>query len=268
VILISNLTLSIKDGSTIASTEIYGVKTYVNTGSGNIFNLEWETPTLTNDTVDSYGLVIKRYDPALNVYYDLFSKNVGQVNEFYVDSPILPIAPEQYMLSVYLVAYGKRGSTVTSDVINPYVIMGSGTYVNVKEADYAEPIMKRALGLVNATQELQAARATAQIILTDSEGRTLTDIDGIILGTKPAAKLLNRDGEQFVDSAGRALFAPATKLLESTNGWVVVQKGYTKDANGTWRTNDITYEVLQVLNEQTGKHEALVDFINNPIYIL
>jgi hypothetical protein len=48
------------------------------------------------------------------------------------------------MLSVYLVAYGKQGSVVTSDVINPYISKGSGTYVNVKDENSVQSIMKRA----------------------------------------------------------------------------------------------------------------------------
>ena len=60
MILISNLILSVLEGSTIASTEIYGTdkKTYVNIGSGNVFNLLWTPPTLTNDTIDHYNLLI------------------------------------------------------------------------------------------------------------------------------------------------------------------------------------------------------------------
>ena len=298
MILISNLTLNIKDGSTIASTEIYGVKTYVNTGSGNVFNLDWETPALTDDdSIDRYSLVIKRYDPTLNVYYDIFNKNIGQVNVFYADSSMLPAELEQYMLSVYLVAYGKHGSVVTSDVINPYVIKGSGTYVKVIEDDYAEPIMKRALGFVNTMQTVatvmpmpltltdcdgetlidvdeKALSAVAEpveaplLALADSEGYVLTYSDGRVIAPKAVAALLNREGLQFVDVAGRSLFAHSSPVLNNTSGWSIVQKGYTKDATGTWRINDIMYEALQVLNEN-GEYEVLMEQNGlSPIYIL
>lgn len=270
MILISKLTLNIKDGSTIASTNIYGVdkKTYINIGSGNVFKLDWAMPELTDDdSIDRYSLVIKRYDPTLNVYYDIFNKNIGLVNEFFVDSFMLPIAPEQYMLSIYLVAYSKHGSVVISDVITPYVVRGSGTYVKVKEANYDKAIMKRALGFVNTPQAMLATRAT-QSVLTDSEDSVLKDIDGFILSPKPTAALLDRLGQQFKDRSGRALFASATKLLENTSNWSIVQKGYIKDAAGNWRTNDIAYEVLQVFNDQTDQYEVLVDSNDNPIYIL
>jgi hypothetical protein len=275
VILISNLVLEILDGSTIASTDIYGAdkKTYINIGSGNVFKLRWETPVLTNDIVDRYNLIIKRYDPTLNVYYDILDKNIEQVNEFYVDSPMLPIAPEQYMLSVYLVAYSKNGSIITSNVITPYISAGGGTYVKVTSS--GQPIMKRALGFVKVEQmsKQPTTMLTVPAILTDDTGTVLTDTDDKVLcveGTRTikATALLNRNGEQFVDKNGKALYAPMTRLLENKHGWTVVQRGYAKDTDGTWQANDIAYEVLQVLNEATGKYEILTDAHNEPIYIL
>lgn len=271
MILISNLTLFIKDGSTIASTEIYGAdkKTYINIGSGNIFKLEWETPTLTitNDTVDRYSLIIKRYDPTLNVHYDIINKNIGLVNEFYVDSPMLPIAPDQYILSVYLVAYGKHGSVVTSNVINPYISKGSGSYVKVNSDDYAEPIMKRALAFVYTPDMLATADGNT---IVDSEGNAIHVLDEAILKTEDT--IVDSNGRSLValveaEGIEKTLYADMTKLLYSPD-WNVVQEGYTKDANGTWRTNDIKYEVFQVLNKTTGKYEVLTDSANQPIYIL
>ncbi len=253
MILISNLTLNIKDGSTIASTSIYGTdkKTYINIGSGNVFKLEWETPKLTDedDTVDHYSLVIKRYDPTLNIYYDIFSKNIGLVNEFYVDSPLLPIAPDQYLLSIYLVAYGKHGDVVTSNVINPYISKGSGSYVKVNSADYAEPIMKRALAFVKAIDE------------PDETPTELADINGEIL----------------LDAAGNELFAHATKLLNNQDGWKVTQEIYTKGQDDEWHTNDIKYEVLIAGGESNYYGEPIEVIVgtdakgNNiyePLYVL
>jgi hypothetical protein len=171
------------------------------------------------------------------------------------------------MLSIYLVAHGKHGGVSTSNVLSPYVVGGSGTYVKVEEDNYAEPIMKRALGFVSTSQAMTRT-STTQRVLTDIDGYILTDSDGKILSPAAEIALHNRDDVQFVDVTGRALFTTATTLLENTSGWSVVQKSYTKDADDTWRTNDITYEVLQVFNEQTGKYEVLNDFVNNPIYIL
>ncbi len=264
MILISNLILSIKDGSTVASTSIYGAdkKTYINIGSGNVFKLEWETPILTNDTVDHYSLVIKRYDPTLNVYYDILNKNIGLVNDFYVDSPMLPIAPEQYLLSIYLVAYGKHGGVVTSNVKNPYICKGSGSYVKVNSTDYAEPIMKRAIAFVYTPDALVTAEGST---LVDSEENTILVLDEALLKTEDI--LADVNGEPLMDVTEETIYVDMTKLLYSTD-WTVVQEGYTKAADGTWRTNDIKYEVLQVLNESTGKYEVLTGSDNNPIYIL
>ena len=240
MILISNLILSIEDGSTIASTEIYGAdkKTYINIGSGNVFKLHWETPTLTNnDTVNHYNLVIKRHDITLNVYYDIFDKNIGLVNSFYVDSSLLPTLPEQYMLSIYAVAYCNSGRVITSNVKNPYISRGSGTYVKVTPNGYAQPIMKRALALANAPTSNDPV-----VALLDSTGVALMALDS---NENPIA-----------------LEAEATRVLSSTD-WNIMQIGYTKGADGAWHTNDIEYEVLVDANGEIITNEA-----NEPIYTL
>lgn len=229
--LISTLNLSIKDGSTIASTEIYGVKTYINIGSGNVFKLEWRTPTLTNDTVDRYNLVIKRHDTTLNIYYDILDKNIGLVNEFYVDSYLLPTIPTQYMLSVYLIAYGKNGSIVTSNIINPYVSKGSGIYVNAQPAGYNESIMKRALAFANVQTQAESISA-----LIDAEGEQLDALDG-------------------------PLEATVIRVL-SNDAWNIMQEGYVRADDGTWKTSDIEYEILV---DETG--EIITDSSNEPIYV-
>lgn len=284
MILISNLTLNIKDGSTIASTNIYGTdkKTYINIGSGNVFKLYWETPTLTNDTVDHYNLVIKRHDITLNVYYDIFDKNIGLVNNFYVDSPLLPSLPEQYMMSIYLVAHGKQGSVTTSNVINPYISKGTGTYVKVQPEGYAQPIMKRALAFAkvafNSFVTLRDAAGNTlkdtsgkvlftltysdALVLEDSDGQILADDDDKTLYTSTAT-LADSRNQILEDANGKTLFAKASRILESTNGWAVMREGYTKDTNGNWRTNDIKYEVLV---DEDGS--IITDSNNEPIYIL
>lgn len=364
MILISNIVLEVLDGSTIASTEIYGVdkKTYINIGSGNVFKLRWNTPVLTNDFVDHYDLVVKRHDPTLDVYYDIFNKNIGLVNEFFVDSTLLPITPDQYKLSMYLEAYGRYGNLVTSNIVSPYVSKGGGSYVRLEKdrnAIFEQPIMKRALGFVKIPQamasmmstelglvdindilladidgkmlsclgtmtvatevgladindehladindkELYAAQTISMtdeiklaeindkiltdidqkvlylnqanvtapmgaiIKLADIDGNVLTDIDDNILYINIAAKLLDSNGNQYIDATGRALFAPITKLLNSASGWTVVQKGYIKDLSNSWRANDIMYEVLQIPNGN-GKYEVLSDSTGQPIYIL
>lgn len=234
MILISNIVLEVLDGSTIASTEIYGAdkKTYVNIGSGNVFNLKWNTPTLTNDTVEHYDLVIKRHDPTLNVYYDIFDKNIGLVNKFYINSEILPTAPEQYVLHIYVVARGKNGGAITSNIVTPYICEGSGTYVKTP-AGY----MKRALGFVNApTSEKVAAT------LQDAAGEELQILD---------------------DSGNLVPFeVEATRLLYSDN-WNIMQESSVKGADNSWHKTDIKYEIL--LDSAGG---IITDSSNQSIYTL
>jgi hypothetical protein len=238
VILISNIVLEVLEGSTVASTEIYGAdkKTYVNIGSGNVFNLKWTTTLTGEDTVNYYNLVIKRYDPTLNVYYDIFDKNIGLVNKFYVDSPLLPALPEQYMLSVYVVAYGKSGSVITSNVVNPYVCKGSGTYIKVQPDNYTQPIMKRALAFTNVSLPDEAA-----IRIVDTEGNEVP----------------------VLDNEGNQILLEAKRLLTSSTNWQLVPESFVKSPEGTWQTTDIKYEVLV---DETG--EIITDSSNAQIYVL
>lgn len=230
MILISNIALDVFDGSTIASTNIYGAdkKVYVNIGSGDVFRLKWNAPTLTSDTVEYYNLVIKRYDPTLNVYYDILNKNIGLVNEFYVGSSMLPAAPEQYLLHIYIVAYSKKGTAITSNIKSPYISKGGGTYVKTP-AGY----MKRALGFVNAV--------TTQTV----EATTLQDVTGEEL--------------QILDDTGNPvpLEVQATRLLYS-NGWNIMQESKVKGDDNVWHNTDIRYEILLdmaggIITDSTGQ---------------
>jgi hypothetical protein len=234
VILISNIVLEVLDGSTMPSTEIYGVdkKTYINIGSGNVFNLKWTTTLTGGDTVSYYNLVIRRYDPTLNVYYDILNKNIGLVNKFFVNSDMLPAAPEQYLLHIYVVAHNKNNTVITSNVVSPYVCKGSGTYVKT-ETGY----MKRALSFVNAPT-------------TNKIAATLRDITGREL--------------QILDNSGNPipLEVEATRLL-SSDTWNIVQEGSVKGTDGSWHKNDIKYEIL--LDMYGG---IITDSNNEPIYIL
>jgi hypothetical protein len=279
VIIISNLILNIEEGSTVPSTEIYGTdkKAYINIGSGSVFNLSWDTPELANDTIDYYDLVIKRYDPVLNVYYDIINKNIGLVNEFYVDSPLLPALPEQYVLSIYIVAYGKNGAVVTSNTVNPYICKGSGTYVKVRPEGYARPVMKRAIAFVNIRQ-LTTDSAASEILshfLIDSEDKLLFSSDYEVLATpgseyiiyEDAAAIKNSAGEKIpiLDESGNDVSLSMTKLLTSEN-WQLVQSNYVKTPDGTWKPTDIRFEVLVdengeiIFSDENGNNE--------PIYVL
>ena len=141
---------------------------------------------------------------------------------------MLPAIPLEYMLSIYVVAYGKQGSVITSNVVNPYVCKGSGSYVKVKYDDYPQAIMKRALAFVKAPTKVEAEPE-----LVDSTGRRL-----------------------FAKDTKEPLVAKATKLLTS-NSWSLVQEGYTKGADGEWHTNDIKWEVLIAGGESNNFGEII-----------
>jgi hypothetical protein len=269
VILISNSFLEVLEGSTVASTEIYGTdkKAYINIGSGSVFNLKWDTPVLSNDTIGRYDLVIKCYDPVLNTYYDIFDKNIGLVNKFCVDSSMLPALPEQYMLSIYVVAHSKSGGVVTSNTVNPYVCKGSGTYVKVQPEGYAEPIMKRAIAFVNVRQITADSAVGEQLsqFLVDSEGTILFSSDGDVLATngsdyiiyEDVAVIKNSAGKKvpILDKSGNEVPLAMTRLLTS-NDWQLVQSGYVKAPDDTWQNTDIKFEVLVVKNKD-NKFEPL-----------
>lgn len=262
MIVISNLILNVEEGSTVAATEIYGIdkKTYINIGSGNVFKLSWNTPTMSTDIIDSYSLVIKRHDTSIDVYYDIFNKNIGLVNQFAVDSPLLPSVPDQYMLSMYVVAYGKYGSIITSNIVNPYISKGSGTYIKVEGEGYAQPIMKRAIAFVKVLQEATGIAALACI-----NGQLLKSVDDKVLFAhivSSEATLADSNGIELEDAAGVPLFADAATVLESEHGWNIVKESYTKDT-GNWHTNNIEYEVLI---DDNG--EIITDANNMPIYVL
>ncbi len=291
MILISNLILEVNDGTTIASTEIYGTdkKTYVNIGSGNVLSLNWYFDTLPNDeTLDHFKLVIKRYDPTLDVYYNILDKNIGLVNSFYVNSDILPIVPLQYMLSIYVVAYDKQGGAMTSNVVTPYVCKGSGSYVKVQPEGYAGPIMKRALAfaktaraaMAGATAPIESVVALAtnsgELLHTNKEDQieilVVTDEDPFVPKEQIESELADKNGILLLDASteeGELLLATTTKLLYNVNGWDIMQESYTKGDDNEWHTSDIKFEVLVAKGTENSYEPIMVrinDDKDNPIY--
>ena len=231
----ATLTLSISDGGTVTSTNVYSSKSYIDIGSGNVFKLFWNTPMDTSE-IDYYYLSVRRYDASTGTYYNIFTNNIGNVNEFYVSSTLLsPITQTQYQLSIYVIAKSKKGATydITSNVVTTYVTEGCGSYVKVAEG-YKQPIMKRAI----AFAKVDTAKSN-EAVLAGSSGRALVDVNG------------------------RTLYAVTSNTLESINNWSVMQESFSKDSTGTWKRNNIQYEVLV---DQNG--EIITDMNDDPIYIL
>ena len=251
MISIASLNLTVSDGSTVASTDIYNEgKTYINIGSGSVFTLEWYPPEFTNDDefVDHYNLVIKRYDEAVNLYHDIFDKNVGiplytyldkdgkeiKVNKFYVTSSILPVAPLQYRLSIYVIAYGNKGGIITSNIVSPYISKGAGAYVKAQS-----DLMKRAIAFVNAP-------------ISTNDTFVLVDRDRVPLAAADTSKI--------------PLEVKAARVLTPNNSWNIVQDIYIRN-NDAWQDNDIKYEVLLALSNN-GQYEPVTDSNGELIYIL
>lgn len=265
MITISNLVLEVQDGSTIASTEIYGAdkKTYINIGSGDVFYLKWNLDQLSDDTLDHFNVVIKRYDPTLGVYYNILDKDVGLVLKVLVNSNILPVFPLQYMLSIYVVAYGKQGSVITSNVVNPYVCKSSGAYVKVESKDNG-PIMKRALAFAKITQagippvgSLTILADADGLVFQDSDAKKLVTADGaanlVEFEAELTAKDSNNETKVLVDEDGNELFATATRLLNSINGWEIIQESYVKGPDDTWHITDISDSSGEIITDENGE---------------
>lgn len=227
----SNINLIASDGNTVPSTDIPGIKTYVNIGSGNVLKLSWDTPIATNNEVDYYSLNISCYDDAVGSTVELYSGSVGKVNEFYIDAAMLSNITTNYCpLYVYLVAYSKYGATYNgiSSTLTVYVSHGCGTYVKV-EKGYSQPIMKRAL----------AFSKLDYVQLFGSDGKALAGADGL------------------------AIYAKSARAQDTYAFWTLMQEFYSKDATGNWLTSDIKYEVL---TDSSGN--IITDLNNEPIYVL
>jgi hypothetical protein len=285
VISIDNLiNLTVSDGSTIASTEIYGEdkKTYINIGSGNVFKLSWE---LADASVDHYNLVIKRHDVALNLYYDIFDKNIGLVNEFYVNADLLPALPLQYKLFIYVVAFKNDGSTITSNIVTPYVSKGTGIYVKDNELVGYNKITKLTdenTLIVEGTEAwpiFRRALAFVKIALSDAKGEILKDKNNKIIYSADVPTissnnftLVSSDNLILMDSEGQPLIADATELLTSTTGWELAKEGYIKDSDsGVWHANDIKYEILLDSENQiilADFDDGVTKIVDEPIYVL
>jgi uncharacterized repeat protein (TIGR02543 family) len=227
----SEFNLLALDGTTLPSTDVYGYKTYIDSGCGNVLKLCWDTPVALNNKVDSYQLIINREDPSTGDVFSVLSENVGNTNEFYLNASLVSqIELAHYQLIVQVVAFSKYGTSYMnySNPLTVHISKGCGTYVRVKDG-YAQPIMKRAIALA----KLYDSNET--VLLTSSDDFVLTGLDEI------------------------SLYAKKDIPYE----WAAMQEFYAKNNNGTWQTNDIRYEVLTDING-----EIITDSTNEFIYTL
>ena len=221
----------VTEGNTVPSIDILGNKTFVDIGSGTVLKLYWDTPIAQNNAIDYYTLYLYTYDNISNLYQTIIKSNIGNVNEFYINSSLLTsVKQDHYQLYIQLTANSKYGEaySVTSEVITVNISKGCGTYVKA-DRGYPQPIMKRALAFARLGYE----------VLTDAEGVALKD------------------------SEGKLLYVKVARAQDTEIGWSLMQEFCARDSESFWQNSDIQYEILT--NEQG---EIITDINNEPIYVL
>jgi hypothetical protein len=205
----SPLVVEASDGGTVPSVTLDNIKTYMDIGSGEVLKLIWNRPTGINNEFTTTYVQLGYMDSSgsISSLSPLFTRNVGDITEFVVDSDMLSTVPlDNYILVANLRAESKYGSaySAVSDTLYINVKKACGVYIKVSE-DYSEPIMKRAVALARISEN-------AYGLLQDNQSITLADSTGALLACKHSV-------------------------------WTVMQKFYKKD-NKNWKLNDISYEVL------------------------
>lgn len=201
----SNLTMTISDGGTVPSTDLSGKKTYINIGSGNVLKVSWNTPTATENKVDSYVIHVLIYDLAIAGYKYLVKQNVGNVNEYYLKASSFNNL-DYCQLRIYVEAVSAYGATYNgvSNTKSIDVSRGCGVYTKV------EDVMKRTVAFAKLDY----------VALADADGKIITDTEE------------------------NAIYLKATSAQDSETGWAVMQEFSSKDANNNWNKSDISYEAL------------------------
>ena len=249
------LIISASDGGTVPSIDIFDGKTYIDIGSGNVLKLSWALNHAAGiNKVDHYNLTLQAFNVNTGISTELFSNNIGNINEFYITSDLLSkIDLVKYELRVYLEAksiYGEKYSCA-SDVLIFNIAKGCGIYTKVNNGNGL--IMKRSVALAKLKN----------VALKDAEGKAIKAADGTQLYAKSASvqntsscwalmqefyskvsdevALLDASGRTIVDANGRAIYI---------------------DVN-TWLKSDIEYEVLYNLDG-----EIITDIEQENIYVL
>lgn len=227
----SSVAINVSDGNTAPSIDFFEYPVFPDIGSGTVARLFWNTPTASDNSVDYYKLVLKAYDSATSSYLTLFSKNIGNINEFYITSDMLATATfANYKLYVYLTAVSKLGTAYDSPESNIMIHISDacGTYVKVIDG-YKQPIMKRTIAFAKLGYR----------VLTDENGDVITDKDE------------------------KVMYGKASSVQHNTAGWTPMGDFYTKAIDGSWQPSDIRYEVL---TDASG--EIITDVNNSAIYTL
>jgi hypothetical protein len=223
--------LNIIDGTTVPSLALYGDRTYVDIGSGEVLKLLWDTPVATNNIVDSYTLNLSKYNPETGTFITLYEHNIGDVNSFSINTDHLSSAElAQYTLQISIIAHSKYGVAYDSPVktVSAQISKGSGTYLKVNHG-YPQPIMKRSLAFVK-------------------------------LDYKP---ITDTSGKELRDANDKALYAKTARTQAVDTGWTLMQETHAKDSDRVWHESDMQYEVLMDVNG-----EKITDLNNSTVYTL
>jgi hypothetical protein len=229
----SNFSITISDGGTVPSLDYLSNKTFVNIGSGNILKVHWNTPTATNNFVDSYKIYILRYDNTSASYKTLYNANIGNVNEFYLKAALFDSVAQSFnQLRIYVEAISRYGASYNglSNTVTVNVSKGCGSYIRV-EAGYKQPIMKRAIAFAKVDLDYKALAAS--------------------------------DDTLIADESEKVFYTKVSSVQEDTTGWTLMQNFYTRDTSGNWQLSDIAYEALV---DTDG--ELFTDQNNEIIYVL
>lgn len=228
----NNFNITVSDGNTIPSTDIFGDRTYVDIGSGTVLKLSWTLDYLSSENkLDYYTLYIDAYNSNTGATTRILDNKIGNVKEFYITSSILSkIELSKFQLKVYLKAHSIYGEAYsgTSNILTLNIARGCGTYLKVSNGDKPS-IMKRALAFTRLNY----------VVLTDADGRVIKD------------------------SAGKILYVKAARTQDTESGWTLMQEFFMKDLDKTWKKSDIEYEML---TDADG--EIITDQDNEPIYVL
>ena len=229
----SNFTIAVSETGTVPALDYSTGKIYVDIGSGTIARVYWDTPVASGNAVASYTIHILYYDKSVAAYKSLYSKNIGNVNEFYLTSDIIQtIQPSFVQLQVYVEANSIHGMAYncTSNIQTLRIGKGSGCYINVV-TNGEQKNFKRALGFAK--------------------------LDFVPL-------INSATGEQVLDAEGRPITCIVSSVQDPDTGWTLMQEFYTRDAanQSEWKLSDMQYEALT-----DTANESIMDINDETIYI-
>lgn len=137
---------------------------YINEGMGNVCKLSWNTPQILDDNrISGYEVHLNVYIPNTSTYVPVFSKNIGDVNEFYVTAELIAnaieavklpenVTAEVFEVSVEIIAksaYGSAYDSLETQNARFYVVNGHCLYATIGEHSDGTPLKRKVLTFRN-----------------------------------------------------------------------------------------------------------------------